>query len=151
METKHSPIFIGSDHGGFALKRALTAFLKRKGFSVADAGCFDENPVDYPRIAQRVARQVGAGKARGILVCGTGIGMAMAANKVNGVRAALAYDEYTARMSRQHNDSNLLALGGRTTFVARAKKIVDVWLNTAFEGGRHARRVRQIMASEKKR
>lgn len=150
--SKQSSVIIGSDHGGFALKKSLIPYLKNKNINVIDAGCFDENSVDYPLIAQDVAQKVAVGRpARGILVCGTGIGMAMAANKVKGVRATLAYDTFTATMSRQHNNSNVLALGCRTTPLAKAKKIVDAWLTTPFEGGRHARRVRQIMAQDKKR
>ena len=146
------PVVIGSDHGGFKLKEAIVSLLKSKHIPVTDVGCFDENSVDYPLIASDVAGRVGSGRAaRGILICGTGIGMAMAANKVKGVRAAVCYDQYTARMSREHNNANLLALGGRTTPLAKAKKIVEIWLVTPFEGGRHERRVRQIMAQDKKR
>ena len=151
MKQKKQTLVLGSDHGGFKLKQALIDYLKSKRITVVDAGCFDENSADYPLIAQNVAKKVASTKGRGILICGTGIGMSIAANKVKGVRATLAYDPFTARMSRQHNDSNLLALGGRTTPLAKAKKIVDAWLSTEFEGGRHARRVRQIMAQDKKR
>lgn len=143
-------LVIGSDHGGFALKKELVAYLITKGMTIEDVGCYNEKSVDYPDIALKVAKKVAGGK-RGILVCGTGIGMSIAANKVKGIRAALCHDEFTARMSREHNDANILVLGGRVTKPAAAMKILDVWISTVFLGEkeeRHANRVGKIRAYE---
>lgn len=143
-------LVIGSDHGGFSLKKELVAHLITKGMTIEDVGCYNEKSVDYPDIALKVAKKVAGGK-RGILVCGTGIGMSIAANKVKGIRAALCHDEFTARMSREHNDANILALGGRVTKPETAIKMLDIWLATAFLGEkeeRHARRVGKIGAYE---
>lgn len=141
-------LVIGSDHGGFSLKKELVAHLITKGMAIEDVGCYDEKSVDYPDIALKVAEKVAGGK-RGVLVCGTGIGMSIAANKVRGIRAALCHDEFTARMSREHNDANILALGGRVVTSETAIKMLDIWLATAFLGEkeeRHARRVGKIGA-----
>jgi ribose 5-phosphate isomerase B len=142
-------IAIGADHAGFALKQHLLATLARLGHEVDDRGTNSDAPVDYPPICADVARQVAAGHAdRGIVIGGSGQGEQMAANKVAGIRAALCNDLYTARMSREHNDANVLALGGRIVAFALADEIVALWLRTRFEGGRHQRRIDQISALE---
>jgi ribose 5-phosphate isomerase B len=142
-------IAIGADHAGFALKQHLVATLKTLGHDVDDRGTHDEQSVDYPEICASVGREVIAGRAdRGIVVGGSGQGEQIAANKVRGVRAALCNDLYTARMSREHNDANVLAMGGRIVAPGLADEIVTLWLATAFEGGRHQRRVDQIAAIE---
>ena len=144
-------IAIGADHAGFALKQHLVETMRRLGHHVDDHGTTSEEPVDYPPICAGVGRAVAEGRAdRGIVVGGSGQGEQLAANKVRGVRAALCNDLYTARMSRQHNDANVLAMGGRIVASALADEIVELWLNTAFEGGRHQRRVDQIMAIERR-
>ncbi len=142
-------IAIGADHAGFPLKQHLVATLKRLGHEVDDRGTHDDSPIDYPPICADVARRVATGQAqRGIVVGGSGQGEQMTANKIHGIRAALCNDLYTARMSRQHNDANVLAMGGRVVACALADEIVTLWLSTAFEGGRHQRRVEQITAIE---
>jgi len=143
-------IAIGADHAGFSLKQHLLATLARLGHEVDDRGTHSEEPVDYPPICAEVARLVASGRAdRGIVVGGSGQGEQLAANKVHGVRAALCNDLYTARLSRGHNDANVLALGGRVVGFGLAEEIVALWLTTAFEGGRHKRRVDQIMEIER--
>jgi ribose 5-phosphate isomerase B len=143
-------IAIGADHAGFPLKEHLVATLVRLGHAVDDRGTFSEEPIDYPPICADVARMVVAGSAdRGIVIGGSGQGEQMAANKVRGVRAALCNDLYTARMSREHNDANVLAMGGRIVAFGLADEIVALWLGTAFEGGRHRRRVDQITEIER--
>jgi ribose 5-phosphate isomerase B len=138
-------IAIGSDHAGFALKAHLVAVLTAAGHDVADLGTHDEESVDYPPICADVARRVVAGEAdRGIVLGGSGQGEQIAANKVHGARAALCNDLYTARMSREHNDANVLAMGGRIVAPGLAEEILSVWLDTPFEGGRHQRRLDQI-------
>lgn len=135
-------IAIGSDHGGFALKEVILPLLQESGYDAIDVGCFDTNSVDYPALADLVCKKVSAGEAeKGILICGTGIGMSMAANRHSGIRAALCSDHYTAVMSREHNDANVLCLGERVTGPGVAVEIVRVWLETAFGGGRHMRRI----------
>lgn len=142
-------IAIGADHGGFALKRRLVRMLRRAGHQVRDVGNHSPAPCDYPRIAVKVARAVAAGRvARGILLCKSGVGMAIAANKVPGVRAAVAPNLAVARKSREHNDANVVVLGAVGLPLRRARRILETWLATPFEGGRHARRVRQIAAIE---
>jgi ribose 5-phosphate isomerase B len=144
-------IAIGADHAGFALKQQLVATLTRLGHDVADLGTHSHDPVDYPDICARVARQVVAGHAdRGMVLGGSGQGEQIAANKIAGIRAALCNDLYTARMSREHNDANVLAMGGRIVGSGLADEIVKVWLETPFAGGRHQRRVEQIAALEKR-
>jgi ribose 5-phosphate isomerase B len=139
------PVILGSDHAGFALKEKLKAALDRLGVPWEDVGTRSEESVDYPDFAHQVAEAVASGRfSRGIVICGTGIGVSIAANRHAGVRAALACDENGARLSREHNDANVLALGGRTTDPARAERILETWLNTPFAGGRHARRVAKI-------
>jgi ribose 5-phosphate isomerase B len=140
-------IMLGADHAGFALKEELKRHLECRGIRVEDIGTDSEQSVDYPPIAHRLARAVASGQVgRGVLVCGTGIGVSMAANRHPGVRAAVAFDETTAQLSRAHNDANVLALGGRTLAPEQARRILDVWLETPFAGGRHARRVALIEA-----
>ena len=142
-------IAIGADHAGFALKQHLIGTLTRLGHDVNDRGTHSEQPVDYPNICADVGRLVARGDAdRGIVVGGSGQGEQIAANKVPGIRAALCNELYTARMSRLHNDANVLAMGGRIVAPGLADEIVTLWLDTAFEGGRHQRRVEQIAALE---
>lgn len=142
-------ISIGSDHAGFALKEHLVRALGELGHEVDDRGTHDENPVDYPPVCAAVAREVATGRAdRGIVLGGSGQGEQITANKVHGVRAALCNDLYTARLSREHNDANVLAIGGRVVAPGLADEILALWLSTAFEGGRHQRRIDQITAIE---
>jgi len=139
------PVILGSDHAGFPLKEKLKTVLDRLGVPWEDVGTDSEDSVDYPDFAHRVAEAVGSGRvARGVLVCGTGIGVSIAANRHADVRAALVCDEETARLSREHNDANVLALGGRTMDPALAERILETWLKTPFAGGRHGRRVAKI-------
>jgi ribose 5-phosphate isomerase B len=143
-------IAIGADHAGFPLKEHLVATLVRLGPDVDDRGTFSETPIDYPPICADVARAVVGGRAdRGIIIGGSGQGEQITANKIHGTRAALCNDLYTARMSREHNDANVLAIGGRIVAFGLADEIVAVWLTTPFEGGRHKRRVDQISEIEK--
>lgn len=138
-------IVIGCDHGGFSLKEKLKAFLEKKGYAVKDAGCFNQESCDYPEYAYKVAVDVGSGKfPKGILICKSGIGNSIVANKAKGVRAALCYNVKAAKLSRLHNDANLLVLGALFVKEPLAKRMVSIWLNTEFEGGRHLRRVKQI-------
>jgi ribose 5-phosphate isomerase B len=138
-------IHIGSDHAGFPLKETVKAYLLSQGHDVTDVGADSEESVDYPIFAQEVGLAVSMGRAdSGILVCGTGLGMAIAANKVRGVRAVQITDPAFAELTRRHNDANVLSLAGRFTDEETAKRIVDTFLNTPFEGGRHVRRVEQI-------
>jgi ribose 5-phosphate isomerase B len=138
-------IILGSDHAGFDLKEKVKHWLERLGVPFEDVGTHSTESVDYPDYAHRVAEAVEQGRfSRGIVVCGTGIGVSMVANRHPGVRAAVAYDEDTARLSREHNDANVLALGGRSLDHALAERILEVWLETPFAGGRHARRVAKI-------
>ena len=142
-------IAMGADHAGFALKEHLKAMLTRLGHQVDDLGTNSEAPVDYPPICAAVGRAVVDGRAdRGIVLGGSGQGEQMAANKVRGIRAALCNDLYTARLSRQHNDANVLSMGGRIVAFGLADEIVTLWLSTAFEGGRHVNRLKQIAEIE---
>lgn len=145
-------IAIGCDHGGFALKRELIPFIDSLGYELIDMGCYDENSVDYPDVAFSLAERVGSGEiSRGILICGTGIGISISANKVRGVRCALCTDETMARLTREHNDSNILALGGRIVGTELAKSIVKTWLETEFSRGeRHVKRIGKISEYENK-
>ena len=144
-------IAIGADHAGFALKQHLVATLTRLGHDVDDLGTHSSEPVDYPEICASVARAVVGGRAeRGIVLGGSGQGEQIAANKVAGVRAALCNDLYTARMSRAHNDANVLSIGARVVGCGLAEEIVALWLASAFEGGRHQRRIDQIADLEKR-
>lgn len=138
-------IAIGCDHGGFALKQKLLPFLKKMKLQVSDAGAFSEESMDYPDTAYKVASAVSRKKAdAGILICKSGIGNCIVANKAKGVRAALCYNIKAAILSRKHNDANVLVLGSVFVNEERAKKIVKAWLNTPFEGGRHLRRIQKI-------
>jgi ribose 5-phosphate isomerase B len=138
-------IALGADHAGYSLKEKLKTWLAADGHRVIDHGTHSTDSVDYPDYAAAVAETVRAGEAeRGVLVCGSGIGMAMAANKVAGVRAVVAADPTVARLSRQHNDANVLALGARLTAAGQALDVVQAWLATPFDGGRHARRVDKL-------
>src|SRR5947207_394550 len=142
-------IAIGADHAGFTLKEHLKGTLEALGHQVDDLGTNSETPVDYPPICASVGRAVVAGKAdRGIVLGGSGQGEQIAANKVRGVRAALCNDLYTARLSRQHNDANVLSMGGRIVAFGLAHEILTLWLGTAFEGGRHLNRLKQITEIE---
>ena len=143
---------LGADHAGFPLKEDLKAWLITRGYDVVDFGTQSADAVDYPDYAAAVASAVTAGKADfGVLVCGTGIGMAIAANKLPGIRAAACSDAYTARMSREHNDANILALGARITGRDAAIEILETWLAATFASGRHARRVDKIVALDRGR
>jgi len=138
-------IIIGSDHAGFDLKERVKEWLEERGFAVEDVGSQSPEQVDYPQYAHLVADAIGSGRrARGIVICGTGIGVSIAANRHAGVRAAVVCGEQTARFAREHNDANVLALGGRTLDPVLAERILDVFLKTPFAGGRHARRVAKI-------
>jgi ribose 5-phosphate isomerase B len=143
-------VVAGSDHAGLQLRAEAVRIAREKGFEVEDMGPFGADSVDYPDFARRVAEAVASGRARyGILVCGTGIGMSIAANKVKGVRAATCRSEYEARMARAHNDANVLCLGERVTGPGVGGAIVAEFLGQPFEGGRHERRVRKIAEMEK--
>ncbi|MBF1704660.1 MAG: ribose 5-phosphate isomerase B [Selenomonas sp.] len=146
-------ITIGSDHGAVELKEEVKMVLHEfEDVRVTDVGTFGTESVDYPDIAEKVCADVVSGKAdRGIVLCGTGIGISIAANKIDGIRAALCGDVYSAIMSRKHNDANVLAMGGRVTGIGPACEIVRAWVCTEFEGGRHARRVDKIMALEQQK
>ncbi|MBZ5535709.1 MAG: ribose 5-phosphate isomerase B [Acidobacteriia bacterium] len=142
-------VAIGSDHAGFQLKQKVLAWLREKACEVQDVGTHSEVRCDYPDFAKIVAEKVSRGEVeRGILVCGSGIGMSIAANKVVGVRAAECVDAHTAEMSRAHNDANVLCLGGRLIGEDVARKMVEIWLSTPFEGGRHAVRIEKIREIE---
>jgi RpiB/LacA/LacB family sugar-phosphate isomerase len=142
-------IVLASDHAGYSEKERLKPLFQELGIEVEDLGTISEESVDYPDYARRVAERVGSGTAeQGVLVCGSGTGMAIAANKVPGVRAAVAWSEETARLARQHNDANVLAIGARTTPREEIPKIVRAWFETSFEGGRHAGRVEKIREIE---
>ncbi len=143
-------LVIGSDHAGLHLKKQVLALLKKKGVEITDFGTENDESVDYPDFGMQVAEAISHGEAeRGILLCGSGIGMSIVANKYRGVRAALCYDTQTARLSRQHNDANVLVMGGRLLEASQAMEIVKTWLETKFEGGRHARRIQKISEIEK--
>ena len=143
-------IAMGSDHGGFSLKETLREYLLKKGIEIKDVGVFSEDSVDYPDYARKVGEIVAAGDADlGVLICGTGIGMSIAANKVDGIRCALCNDVYSAKMARGHNDANVLAMGARVIGRGTALMILDHFLSSTFEGGRHSTRVAKIMVIEK--
>ena len=145
-------ITIGSDHGAVELKEEVKKVLAEfEGVEVKDVGTFGTASIDYPDIAEKVCADVVSGAAdRGIVLCGTGIGISIAANKFSGIRCALCHDVFSAKMSREHNNANVLAMGGRVTGFGPAGEIVRVWMTTDFAGGRHARRVDKIMALEDK-
>lgn len=138
-------VAIGSDHAGFELKESLKRHLEERGHTVQDAGTHSADRVDYPPYGKEVARAVAGGEAeRGVLVCGSGIGMCMAANRINRVRAAVLHDRYDAEMSRKHNDANIACFRGRMSGIPNAAELLDLFLTTNFEGGRHVARVQQI-------
>ncbi len=142
-------IALASDHAGYAEKERLKPLLLELGLEIDDLGTVSEDSVDYPDYARKVGEKVADGEAaQGLLVCGSGTGMAIAANKVRGVRAAVAWNEETARLARQHNDANVLAIGARTTPSSEIPNIVRAWFNTSFDGGRHAARVEKIKEIE---
>jgi ribose 5-phosphate isomerase B len=145
-------IGLACDHGGFELKEELKAFLKSIGVEPIDMGTFNQDSVDYPDFGVLVAEKISRGELeKGILICGTGIGMSIVANKFPGVRAALANDLYSSRFSREHTDANILVIGGRIVGKDLAREILRVWLETPFAGGRHKRRLEKIEALEKER
>ena len=142
-------VVLGSDHGGLELKTSLGEFLRARGVAVEDCGTGNTISVDYPDFGETVARKVSTGAAElGLLVCGTGIGMSIVANKFPRVRAALVTDEFMARMAKEHNDANVLVLGGRVLDLELAKRMVAIWLDTTFEGGRHQQRLDKIARLE---
>ena len=144
-------VAVGADHAGYHLKEELKPFLTGMGHDWKDLGTDSTEPVDYPDVAAEVALAVASGQCpRGIIICGTGVGSAIAANKVTGARAALCHDTFSARHARLHNDANVLALGARVIGPGLAKEIVAAWLETLFEGGRHARRVQKIREIEER-
>lgn len=143
-------IALGCDHGGFELKNAIIEHFKERGIEYIDLGTLTGEAVDYPEIAVKVCGEITSGKCRlGILCCGTGIGMSLAANKIKGIRAAACSETFSAEFTRRHNDSNVLCLGGRVIGAGLALKMVDLFVDTEFEGGRHQRRVDMITALEK--
>lgn len=138
-------IAIGSDHGGFELKEKIISYLKAKNIEFKDFGTFTQESCDYPVFAKEVALEVSNGRFnKGILICGTGIGVSIVANKIKGIRAALCFDTFCAQMSREHNNANILCMGQRVINESLALEIVDVWLHSDFEGGRHEKRVNMI-------
>lgn len=142
-------LYIASDHGGFNLKQTILECLNAQGIEFTDLGVSSSDSVDYPDYAAKVAEKVAQDSgAQGILICGTGIGMSISANKFRGIRAALVHDEFTARMSREHNDANILVLGGRVLEPELACKMVQIWLTSTYEGGRHQNRLDKIHALE---
>ncbi len=144
-------IGIGNDHSAVEMKKEVTEYLEKKGFEVINYGTDKEESCNYPEYAEKVGRDVAAGKVDlGILICGTGVGMSLAANKVKGVRAVVCSEPYSARLSRQHNNANVLALGARVIGTEMAKMIIDEWLGAEFMGGRHQTRVDMIMAIEER-
>jgi len=144
-------ILLGSDHGGLQLKDSIASYLKERSIEYKDCGTFDSTSVDYPDYAEAVAGVVSRGEVdSGILVCGTGIGISIAANKFPGIRAALATDPFMAQMAKEHNNANILVLGGRTTTPDKGREIVAAWLDAKFEGGRHQLRLDKISAIEKR-
>ena len=138
-------IAIGSDHAGFSLKKTIIDYLTDKGIQVDDCGTYSEESTDYPDYAAKVAKTVASDDSyAGILICGTGIGISIAANRFKGVRAALCHDSFTATMSRRHNNANILAMGAKVVSWEIAKEIIDIWLSEEYEGGRHERRLEKI-------
>lgn len=145
-------VAIGCDHGGFVLRDSVLGTLKRLGAEVVDFGCYDEGSVDYPLYGERVARAVASGECDlGVIMCGTGIGISIAANKVKGVRAAVVTNTYMAKLTKNHNNANIIALGGRVITPAEAEQIVEAWYTAEYEGGRHQRRLDMISAIEEGR
>ena len=142
-------IAIGSDHGGYSLKQVIMKHLDERGLEYRDYGTYSEESCDYPDYGEAVARAVASGECeRGIVICGTGIGISISANKVHGIRAALCTNEFCAEMTRRHNNANILCMGGKVIDKETAVKLVDIFLHTEFEGGRHQRRIDQIAQIE---
>ena len=142
-------VAIASDHAAFQLKESVREYLKQKGHDVKDFGTFSEESMDYPDTIRLAARAVSNGDAeRAVVLCGSGVGASIVANKIRGVRAVLCLDEYTAEYSRRHNDANVIAFAGRRTSRDLAKKLLDIWFATAYEGGRHQRRLDKITQIE---
>ena len=142
-------VAVGCDHGGFILKESVVSTLERLGAEVVDLGCYDESSVDYPVYGEKVARSVASGEcALGVIMCGTGIGISIAANKVRGVRAAVVTNTYMAKLTKNHNNANIIALGGRVISPDEAAAIVEAWYTAEYEGGRHQRRLDMISAIE---
>ena len=142
-------VAIGCDHGGIVLKESVIGTLKRLGADVVDLGCYDESSVDYPLYGEKVAKAVASGECDlGVVMCGTGIGISIAANKVKGVRAAVVTNTYMAKLTKNHNNANIIALGGRVITPAEAEQIVEAWYTAEYEGGRHQRRLDMITAIE---
>ena len=142
-------VAIGCDHGGLAIKNAVIDYMKKNGIEYKDYGCYTDESVDYPVYAYQVAQNVADGNAElGIICCGTGIGVSMAANKVKGIRAAVCTDEFCAEMTRRHNNANIMCMGGRVIDEEKAVKLASVFLNTPFDGGRHEKRVNMITELE---
>ncbi|QBD78660.1 ribose 5-phosphate isomerase B [Ktedonosporobacter rubrisoli] len=151
MEKSKQTIVIGSDHYGLALKNVVGEYLREKGYRVDDLGTFSDTPVDYPDVGQKVAEEVGEGKyERGVLVCGTGAGMAIVANKVPGVRAVCIHDPYTAERARASNNAQIVTLGSEIIGPSMAKKLIDIWLESEFQGGRSAPKVAKIEQLDRK-
>jgi ribose 5-phosphate isomerase B len=145
-------IAVGSDHGGLELKQAVCELLQKRGLDVADLGPNDDSSVDYPDFGAKLAYAVANGDCEtGVLICGTGIGMSIAANKVDGIRAALVHDPFTAQMAKEHNNANVLVLGGRVLSVDKGCELVEVWLDSTFEAGRHQQRLDKIHQIEVER
>ena len=143
--TNANKLIIGSDHAGFELKSKIISYFAERNTNVYDAGTYNTDSCDYPIIAKEVAKKVAAKQfEKGILVCGTGIGMSIAANKIKGIRAAVVSDTCSAKMSRMHNNANILCIGSRIVGEALAKDIIDIWLSTGFEGGRHEKRISML-------
>ena len=144
-------IALGCDHGGYELMQEVKAYLDKQGLEYQDFGCYSNEAVDYPVYARKVGHAIQNGTCdKGILICGTGLGISLAANKVKGIRACVCSEPFTAKMSRAHNDCNVLAFGARVVGGELAKMIVDTWINTEFEGGRHQRRVDLLMEIEER-
>ena len=142
---RNMKVVIGCDHGGFELKEVLSAHLKDKGFDVVDVGTYDTNSVDYPDIAQKACEEVTSGRCEwGVLICGTGIGISIAANRYHGIRAALLYDDFVAEMAKKHNNANVIVFGGRTMKTQDVIRRIDIFNQNEFEGGRHIRRIEKI-------
>ncbi|SHI71355.1 ribose-5-phosphate isomerase [Malonomonas rubra DSM 5091] len=140
---------VGSDHGGLELKQAVAEMLTQRGLEVADFGTLSDDSVDYPDFGAKVARAVANGEVDlGVVICGTGIGISISANKIPGIRAALVHDEFTAQMAKEHNNANVLAMGGRVLTPEQGTKLVEIWLDSEYEGGRHQRRLDKITALE---
>jgi ribose 5-phosphate isomerase B len=138
-------IAIGSDHAAYEFKEEIKKFLEEKGYEYKDFGTYSPERVDYPVFGEKVARAVASGECeKGLLFCGTGVGISIAANKVKGIRAVVCSEPYTAKLSREHNDTNILAVGARVVGIELAKMIIEIWLTTPFEGGRHAERVEML-------